>query len=1135
MKILKNITVFTLVMLLTVSTVLEARETVSSKSSSSKFVDSSGTFDGNKIYADVTNNGLFLDYHVSGDSALEWPQGTGAHSIFQSALWMGATVNGGIRTIVGDYTQDMGPGPWGGDPLSAVHRIYKVEKAMLASPLDFADFQEWPVDFGAPWVDVDGDGSYNPLPLGTDHPEFIGDQVLWFVSNDGDPAYKLNFQTSPLDVEIQTTMFGFDRPDVFGDMVFLKQLVINKGENTLVDTYMGLWSDPDLGNASDDYVGCDVSLGMGYVWNEGADSTYDNLDVGTPAAGYDFFQGPMVPCETDGAGNVTESEETCPAIGAKMFGTRHPKMKNLKMSSFAFYINGDPTYTDPADENEGYNYLKGLRKDGSKYPVEIAGDLYDQKFCFYGDPNDSAGHSTANPVDGNYSVAADRRFLMSVGPFTMAPKDSQEVVFGIFHAAGGDALSSVAYLKEVDALAQTAYDIDFALPDSPPAPNVTASAFTDQIILTWDSVAESYAATSEVDLDASGNPTTFNFEGYNVYQYETATGAGNKKRLATYDLVNGTTEIYDTVFNAELGENINIRTQFGSDSGLSKFHVINADGLNGNSKLVTNRAYYYAVTAYGYNPGGIPKTLESNPVYLTVRPEVSNTLETGENTATIGQKIAASHVGPSGGSVNAVIVDPSQLVEGDYTVSFNDEYTYLDANGDEQTEKISNWTLTDSNGNVLVDSNPVVGGINGVTGVEVGPNSVPVINGMQIEVNGPQLSTITDINEWDAGWKENAVLRDPAVSAFVPWASLGSTGYILENRAGEINVGGYARDFDRFDYWEADDVELDFSETSVAWTYSGSTVSGTLPFALYRHNFGTGVKERIAPAWWDHDGTGDFDLSLMIDCLDDDGNVILDDDGNPEQCPTLAGPVYGRRTWDPIYGYMAFDLDGDGVNEYYDTAKEAQYIADNNAFASGFCGWGGWANGGCPGATTSMTNTQTTYIFMTATMFTDYLGNGVLPDAAGIATGAYQAVNFTGASSVVFQTAKPNSSKDTFSFSTTGLGMLAKEYDPDSITVWPNPYYGYNPEERDALDRRVMFSHLPTEGPTTIRIFALDGTLVRTIKHNDVGSQHTYWDMKNNFELPVASGMYVAHVETNKGDKILKLAVIQPEQRLDVY
>jgi len=1111
MKILKNITLFTMAVLLFGSTLVEARETSISKSGSN-VVDSTGTFDGNQIYADVANNGLFLDYHVSGDSALEWPKGTGAHSIFQSALWMGAKVNGQVRTIVGDYTQDMGPGPWGGDPLAAVHRIYKVEKAMLASPLDFDDFQEWPVEYGAPWVDVDGDGVYSPLPAGPDHPEFVGDQVLWFVSNDGDAAYKLNFGTAPLDVEIQTTMFGFDRPDVFGDMVFLKQLIINKGTNVLEDTYMGLWSDPDLGYAGDDLVGCDVELGMGYVWNDGGDDTYDDLDIGTPAAGYDFFQGPMVPC--DDPKDTTE----CPAEGAKMFGERHPGKKNLKMSSFAFYINGDPTYTDPSDEDEGYNYLQGLRKDGTDYPTDIAGDLYDQKFCFYGDPTQA--HGTANPVDGNYAAAADRRFLMSVGPFTMAAGDSQEVVFGIFHAAGGDALSSVTYLKEVDALAQTAYDIDFALPDSPPAPAVTASAFADQIILTWDSAAEDYSAVSEVDLDSNGNPTTFDFEGYNVYQYETASGAGAMKRLATYDVVNDITEIYDTVFNPELGESINIRTQFGSDSGLSKFHVISTDGLNGNAKLVTNRAYYYAVTAYGYNPDGIPKTLESNPVYLTVRPEVPNTMENSDDTAAVGEKIAADHVGPSGGSVNAVIIDPSQIVEDEYSVTFSETLTLPDGS----QASVSNWTLTNSAGDVLVDSNPVIGGIDGLlkylgdSNYEVGSNSVPVINGMQIEVNGPQLSTITDISEWDAGWAENATLRDPAVS-YVPWASLGTTGYIIENRAGEINVGGFARDFDRFEYWEADDVELDFSTTSVFWDYAGNAVTGTAPFALYRHNFATGEKERIAPAYLDWDGDGSFGL------------VALDGDGEP----TLSGPVYKSRAWDPIYGYMAFDVDGDGTNDYYDPAKEAQYIADNFAFTSGFCGWGSWANGGCPGATTSITNTQTTYVYMTATMFTDYLGNSVLPDAAGIATGAYNAGNFTGASSVVFNTAKPNSSKDTFTFSTAGRGMLSMDYDPDKISVWPNPYYGYNPEERDALDRRVMFSHLPEAGPATIRIFALDGTLVRTIHHNDVGSQHTYWDMKNNFELPVASGMYLAHVETNKGDKILKLAVIQPEQRLDVY
>ena len=605
----------------------------------------------------------------------------------------------------------------------------------------------------------------------------------------------------------------------------------------------------------------------------------------------------------------------------------------------------------------------------------------------------------------------------------------------------------------------------------------------------WDDTAESYSATSEVDLDANGNPTTFLFEGYNVYQYETASGAGAMKRLATYDVVNGVTEIYDTVFNASLGENINIRTQFGSDSGLAQFHAISTDGLNGNSKLTTNRAYNYAVTAYGYNADGIPKTLESSPVYLTVRPEVPNTMTAGENTASAGDVVSAAHDGPSQGSVDMVVVDPSQLTGDDYSVTFDDAMP-------DGTAAV-NWTLTDvTTGEVLVANNAVVGGVNTATGLEVGPGGTPVIHGFQVQVNGPQ-EDLLSVSEWDHGWKENNVERDPAVS-YVPWASLGRTGYIIENRAGEHYALPYTRDFDRFNYWESDDVELDFSTPSVGWDYISETVIGYADFSAYRHNFATGQKEQMYAGWWDSDGIAGHSLSA-----------------------SWTGPIYGKNAWEPIYTFVGM------VATPYDPAKEAQYIADNDLTTSGGCGWG--SGGSCDNTTTGGAGIG--YPYMTATLFTDYLGSGVLPTQAGFEYWG----GFTTASSVVFQMSKPNSSADTFTFSTAGLEMESNDFDPDRISVWPNPYYGYNPEERDALDRRVMFSHLPTEGPATIRIFALDGTLVRTIKHNDMGSQHTYWDMKNNFELPVASGMYVAHVETNHGDKILKLAVIQPEQRLDVY
>ena len=439
--------------------------------------------------------------------------------------------------------------------------------------------------------------------------------------------------------------------------------------------------------------------------------------------------------------------------------------------------------------------------------------------------------------------------------------------------------------------------------------------------------------------------------------------------------------------------------------------------------------------------------------------------------------------------MDVVVVDASQLTGDSYTVTMDDVMP-------DGTVAV-NWTLTnDNSGSVLIANNPVVGGVNTATGVEVGPGGTPVVEGIQLLVNGPQ-EDLLSVSEWDHGWKENQVLRDPAVS-YVPWASLGRTGYIIENRAGLHYSAPYNRDFDRFNYWESDDVELDFSTPSVGWDYLQEWTNGMAPFSAYRHNFATGNKEQIYAGWWETDG--DYELSIH--------------DGR------WAGPIYGATGWEPIYCFVGM------VALPYDPAKEAQYLAEDDLTTSGGCGW---ASGGCDNVTTS--GAAITYPYMTATMFTDYLGSGVLPTEAGFAVYG----GFTTASSVVWEMSKPNSSADTFTFTTDGLGMESKRYDPNSISVWPNPYYGYNPEERDALDRRVMFSHLPTEGPATIRIFALDGTLVRTIHHNDTGSQHATWDMKNNFELPVASGMYLAHVETNLGDKILKLAVIQPEQRLDVY
>ena len=104
----------------------------------------------------------------------------------------------------------------------------------------------------------------------------------------------------------------------------------------------------------------------------------------------------------------------------------------------------------------------------------------------------------------------------------------------------------------------------------------------------------------------------------------------------------------------------------------------------------------------------------------------------------------------------------------------------------------------------------------------------------------------------------------------------------------------------------------------------------------------------------------------------------------------------------------------------------------------------------------------------------------------------------------------------------------------EQINVFPNPYYGVNSEELNKYNRFVTFTHLPAKA--TIRIFNLAGILVKTIDKDDAG-QYQRWDLANESGLPVASGLYIAHMEfPDLGEtKILKVAIIQEQQVLDRF
>lgn len=89
------------------------------------------------------------------------------------------------------------------------------------------------------------------------------------------------------------------------------------------------------------------------------------------------------------------------------------------------------------------------------------------------------------------------------------------------------------------------------------------------------------------------------------------------------------------------------------------------------------------------------------------------------------------------------------------------------------------------------------------------------------------------------------------------------------------------------------------------------------------------------------------------------------------------------------------------------------------------------------------------------------------------------------------------------------------------IHVVPNPYYAYSTYEGDRLDTRVKIINLPERA--TIKIYTIDGALVKTINKNDAKSSFVDWDIKNDKGVPIASGMYLVHVNLpGIGETVLK-------------
>ena len=95
-----------------------------------------------------------------------------------------------------------------------------------------------------------------------------------------------------------------------------------------------------------------------------------------------------------------------------------------------------------------------------------------------------------------------------------------------------------------------------------------------------------------------------------------------------------------------------------------------------------------------------------------------------------------------------------------------------------------------------------------------------------------------------------------------------------------------------------------------------------------------------------------------------------------------------------------------------------------------------------------------------------------------------------------------------------------------NVNVVPNPYYGFSQYEVKQTTKTVKITNLPDEA--IVSIFSIDGKFIRQFRRQEVisnkggsnpGTPRTQtnpdliWDLNNSTGIPVASGVYLIHVE----------------------
>ena len=771
----------------------------------------------------------------------EVPKGSGKHALFAGAIWIGGTdVNGQLRVCAARYRngQDYYTGPlkaYGPDrgnttaemcvkydrhfPISKFEvetfrswfRANKEHNTELLNTV-YANYtipdniKNWPAinpepDYSyylAPFWDENQDGYYNPedgdypfydldkiVPCGTTpdkrRPRLYGDKTLWWVYNDRGNIHTESKGAS-IGMEIQAQYFAFATNDELNNMTFGNYALINRSTYTLQECYFGVWTDADLGDPWDDYVGTDVNRGLGYLYNgdeEDGDGNGHTYGKQPPAIGVDFFEGPYQ--DPDGKDNpsnwvldpvtgkkildCSRAPITEGSINGLNFEDSVPDDERWGMRRFLYFNNGGCAQCDPQTAIEYYRYLRGYWKDGTRmtygangYGGSTPADFMfpdDSDPCWWGTGGIQQSQTTTWTEKNVNNTPYDRRFVQSAGPFTLLPGATNDITVGMVwaRATSGGAWASVQEVKRADDKAQRLFEVCFKLVDGPHAPELKIIELDQELIFhiynikgsnNYRNVPEDY---EEVDPfivcpnDLPNCDTKYRFQGYQVFQLKdqscSVNDIGNeaKARLVFQcDIKDSVARIVNFEYDNQIGYAVPKVKVDGADAGIKHTFRITDDAFaTGDKRLVNHKTYYYVAIAYAYN--NYKKYDPLNPAALD------------------GQKLPylASRMGYGGKSIRVYTAMPHKSEPSNNGTILNSQYGYgpkitqIDGFGNGNNP----LKLTKESIDAILNA-----GTNKVSSItyenNFGPIQVKVVDPLNVEPNDFLLKFIPDSTQYDA-------------------------------------------------------------------------------------------------------------------------------------------------------------------------------------------------------------------------------------------------------------------------------------------------------------------------------------------------------------------------------------------------